>query len=181
MALTVGCTAVHQQTELETLKTAADHGDPQAQFRLGQKYYAKHDYTKAAELWKLAAAQGVLAAYSNFGFLTYYGKGVDKNLGEAIRIWKYTAEQGFPEAHRHLGTAYMEGNYLHRDPQEAYAHFRAAIILAAKSSESIDKMVAMRATTFLEAARNELNQTQIEQAELLAVQYAKKTEKEPKQ
>ncbi len=170
--LAVGCTVPQEpKPELAARLREADREDPQALFRLGQEYFERQEYEKAAAVWKLAAAQGVLAAYSNLGVLTYYGLGVDKNPEEGIRLWQYAAHRGFAEAHRHLGTAYAEGKYLPRDPQEAYARFRAALLLAAKSSAPWDTRVAIRAAAGLKALRNELSQSQIDKAEAQAILY----------
>jgi len=66
--IAASCAATQPENHIPAIVTAAGNGDPQAQVQLGRWYYSKRDYSKAATLWRQAAAHGVVPAYSNLGF-----------------------------------------------------------------------------------------------------------------
>lgn len=67
---------------------------------------------RAAELGN-ARAQGIVG--------TNYekGRGVERDMGEAIRWWTIASEQGWAHAQLKLGEAYRDGRGVEQDPVEA--------------------------------------------------------------
>lgn len=118
--------------------------------------------------------QGELPAYNNLGYLNYQGMGIEANRGEAIRLWNYAADRYFPEAHRHLGSAYLDRKFLPRDPDAAYFRFKVAQVLADRSQQPSDATVAAQARAGMNAVRKELDPARIEAAEALAADYLRR-------
>jgi TPR repeat protein len=142
------------------------------EFKVGQDYFLKEDYSLAAEHWKIAATQGSIAAWSNLGFLTYHGMGVIADPEKAVQFWHYAADRGFAEAHRHLATANLDGRCLQRNTQEAYARFKASIIVAEETSGPYSRLASDRGRKAIGLLRDEMTQVEVDVAEALAIKYA---------
>jgi len=71
-------------------KLAAEQGDTQAQYNLGQMYYkgqgVPQDYKEAVKWYRLAADQGDAFAQSNLGVMYALGKGVPQDYVSA-HMW----------------------------------------------------------------------------------------------
>ena len=76
------------KTAVEYFSQAAEEGDAQAQYRLGECYFFKkgvrRDYKKAAYWSEKAAQKGVASAQYLLGACYYKGKGVKKDAREAV-------------------------------------------------------------------------------------------------
>ena len=113
---------------LQELHTRAEHGDPQAQFRLGLQYArgdgVKKDYRKAIKWYRRAATQGHARAQLSLGVL--YQKGVSIRFGysEAVRMYRAAAEQGNDAAQFNLGMMYVRGHGILQDFVQGYKWFQ---------------------------------------------------------
>jgi TPR repeat protein len=54
------------------------------------------------------------------------GRGVDKNLSEAVRYYRLAADQGYMDAQYELGCRYEAGGGVTKDSNEAKRWFRLA-------------------------------------------------------
>ncbi|WP_304640411.1 tetratricopeptide repeat protein [Pseudomonas sp.] len=83
---------------LEACEAAAEQGDMQAQFELGDFYYqgerAERDLEKALEWFEDASVQGHPMAQYRLGMMHYQGDGVERNLPQAYIILKMAAVNG---------------------------------------------------------------------------------------
>ena len=90
------------KTAVEYFSQAAEEGDAQAQYRLGECYFFKkgvrRDYKKAAYWSEKAAQKGIASAQYLLGACYYKGKGVKKDAREAV-VWFDKAAR----AHRRTG------------------------------------------------------------------------------
>ena len=79
-------------------KLAADKGDAQAQWYLGEMYAngngVKTDRSTAARYYTLAADQGLPHAQWSLGVAYNYGDGVAKDLDKAAQLYQLAAIQG---------------------------------------------------------------------------------------
>jgi TPR repeat protein len=105
------------------LRRAAEGGDAQAQFHLGELYYdeRRRDPARDAEAQKwlrLAAAQGNAAAEDRLGWIYHRGNGVPQDDVEAANWYKRSAEHGNVDAMTRLGDKYREGQGVPRDLDE---------------------------------------------------------------
>jgi len=124
-----------QEMPLPALEERVAAGDLAATHELARRYFGgrgdvRQSYEQAARLWREIVEAGGLptdyymgrmCAHSNLGYVSYYGKGINQDRAEGVRLWRIAAEQGYPEAQLHLGVAYSDGKLLERDPVEAYA------------------------------------------------------------
>ena len=87
---------------LTNCRSAAERGDMQAQFELGDLYYQgdriERNLTTALEWFEDASVQGHPAAQYRLGLMHYQGEGVERNLPQAYIILKMAAVNGQDEA-----------------------------------------------------------------------------------
>ncbi|MEO8051910.1 MAG: tetratricopeptide repeat protein [Acidobacteriota bacterium] len=72
------------------------------------------------------ASSGDLAAQNDLGFLYANGKGVPKDLSEAVRWYRKAADQGYADAQNNLGVLYNYGQGVPHDCAEAIVWYRKA-------------------------------------------------------
>jgi TPR repeat protein len=93
--------------EEDAIKGAAENGNAEAQYKLGQKYDSKQKFVEALKFYKLAAAQGQLEAAKTLGsrYCSGWG-GVEIDRAEGIRWYRIAAEKGDIETQCELGMIY---------------------------------------------------------------------------
>ncbi len=109
---------------------AAQNGNSEAQFELGQLFYigkgTEKDYYNAREWWLESALQGNLDAQQKLGYLYSEGLGVERNYDQAQLWYKKAAQQGHAEAQTLLGSLYHEGNRIPTNYIEAFKWYKLA-------------------------------------------------------
>jgi len=110
--------------------------------------------------------------------LKYFGRpGVERNYEEGLRLWRFAAERGFPEAQVHLGQAYSDGRFLKSDFIEAYAWAKAGKHYSARASDWLDDAdevgqgIAKDADVVLAKSAKALTDAQLAEAEKKAADY----------
>ena len=108
-------------TAIHEWEGPAAHGDPDAEFDLGQAYKlgrgVTQDLARAEALFGQAAAQGHLQAADNYGLLLFQ-RG---DHAKALPFIGGSAERGDPRAQYLLGIALFNGDGIARDWVRAYA------------------------------------------------------------
>ncbi len=120
---------------LEDAKT----GDPVAQNGLGVMYYTGEAISKtpsgqvlnndpelAAGWFFRAAEQGLADAQFNLGLMYANGEGVEKDMMQAVELFKKAAEQGHVDAQNNLGAMYFTGEGVERNVKKAIEWFEKA-------------------------------------------------------
>lgn len=120
---------------LEDAKT----GDPAAQNGLGVMYYTGEAISKtpsgqvlnndpelAAGWFFRAAEQGFADAQFNLGLMYANGEGVEKDMMQAVELFKKAAEQGHVDAQNNLGAMYFTGEGVERNVKRAIEWFEKA-------------------------------------------------------
>ena len=112
---------------LESLRSIAEQGDPQAQFQLGMHYYRgkeiARDYIEAAKWLMKSANQGNADAQLRIGLCYSAGEGVEKDFTKAAGWYRKAAEQGNPSAQLGLAVRYYRGEGVEQDYTEAVKWF----------------------------------------------------------
>jgi len=107
-----------------------NRGDIDAQFNLGVLYSKGHgvtqDYTKAAEWFQKAAAQGHDCAPGVLGLMYLEGEGVPQDYTEAVNQLRKSAALGVAESQFNLGALYSEGKGVTQNYAEAVKWYRKA-------------------------------------------------------
>jgi TPR repeat protein len=100
-------------------ETAAEAGNPWAQFRLAQMYdVAGTNRGRSIELKTAAANAGVAEAAAQLGTQYREGRGgLPRDAAEAARWFTVAAENGVPQAQYNLGLMYYRGE---GDPRQLY-------------------------------------------------------------
>ncbi len=118
------------EQQVQNARNAAEHGDAEAQFNLGDMYRfgrgISRDQAKAAHWYRLAAEQGHVKGQFNLGFRYNHGLGVRQDHVEAVRWYRLAAEQGDAEAQYHLGLMYQHGRGVAQDHVDAVRWYRMA-------------------------------------------------------
>ena len=126
-------TALRRTEPTNTLPSspeAAEKGDAEAQYSLGQRYDyglgVEEDDAEAGRWYRLAAEQGHAEAQHSLGLRYALGQGVEKDDAEAVRWYRLAAEQGHGGAQFLLGNRYEIGSGVERDFNEAVRWYRLA-------------------------------------------------------
>ena len=83
-------------------------------YTIGNHYFEgthgkPQDFTKAAEWFKRAGEEGLAVAMNDYGYCLYFGKGVEKNIDEAFRMYMMAAEKGDAVAQSNVGSMFLYG------------------------------------------------------------------------
>jgi TPR repeat protein len=92
----------------------------------GGRFYEQGDYARALAIWQPLAASGNAEAQNNLALLYLDGKGVPRNLPEAIRYFQLSAAAGSALGQNNLGGLYRDGNGVPRDYAKAVRWFTAS-------------------------------------------------------
>lgn len=115
---------------IRPLYEAANSGDADAQFKLGQYYSvdenADKNYKEAAKWLGKAAEQGHAEAQFKYGWLLHTDIVGEANIIEAVKWLRKSAEQGYGKAQMQLGDLYENGVGVPRDLSEAVRWYRLA-------------------------------------------------------
>jgi len=84
------------------------------------------DFTRAAELLRVAAQAGNTEAQYALGTLYKQGRGVAKNMSEAVRLWSLAALADNPDAEVEYAIALFNGDGVAKNEQTAAALFHRA-------------------------------------------------------
>jgi TPR repeat protein len=104
----------------ELIPYAAEHGNAQAAYFLGNKSFEGKNYVEAANWFRRAADQGVAQAQFNLALMYLDGTGVRRDLAEAMKWFQEAANQGLPLAQNNLSAIYHQGLGVPQDDKEAF-------------------------------------------------------------
>jgi TPR repeat protein len=118
------------EEELAATRTAAESGDPMAQFNLALAYHmgtwVEADMVEALDWYTRAAEGGLVDAQYNLGFIFEQGEGVPVDLAAATHWYRLAAEQGLAAAQFHLAELYDSGRAGEQNDQEAANWYQMA-------------------------------------------------------
>ena len=116
------------QDDFDRLRQAAEKGDAEAQFNLGNMYAdgrgVLKDEAEAVRWYHQAAEQGHAWAQYSLGASYTNGEGVPKDEAEAVRWLRLAAEQGHASAQYNFGAMYDIGRGVLKDEAEAVRWLR---------------------------------------------------------
>ena len=122
--------ALLTRDDLDAIRHAAEQGDADAQFEVGESYTSgtkvPRDHTEAARWYRQAAEQGHADALFLLGEHYARGLGVLKDDKEAARSFRQAAEQGHDSAQLVLAGFFAEGRGVLKDDKEAARWYRQA-------------------------------------------------------
>lgn len=115
----------------DDIATKAEHGDAEAQYRLGQACLrgqgVKKDAAKAFALLQKAAAQGHAEATGGLGYFHANGLTVKKDLAAAAEWFRQGAEKGGPRSQLNYGQALLNGRGVKADETEGMKWIEKAL------------------------------------------------------
>jgi TPR repeat protein len=111
---------------------AAKLGQPLAAYNLALLYIEgqlfPQDFTRAAELLRVAARAGNPEAQYALGTFYKEGRGVEKNMHEAVRLWALAALADDTDAEVEYAIALFNGDGVAKNEEVAAAWFRKAAL-----------------------------------------------------
>ena len=105
------------------VREAAEKDHPRAQYAMGLR---ATDPRAAAEWFRKSAEQGYPPAQSRYGDCFFSGRGVDRNVCEAVKWYARAAERGDARGQRALGFCYDNGDGVQEDSAKAVALYTSA-------------------------------------------------------
>lgn len=125
--------AEKHSSNVHELRDKAENGDAEAQFSLGEIYFAgrgvEQDYKEAVKWFRKATEQGNVTAQLAIGSMYLEGIGVEQDSKEGVKWVRMAVEQGDANAQNGLGVMYAIGKGVIKDNVKAYKWF----ILAEKN------------------------------------------------
>lgn len=128
------------EEKFKQLLSDAQAGNPEAQNGLGVMYYTGEAISKtpsgevldndpelAAGWFLRAAEQGFADAQFNLGLMYVNGEGVEKDIAQAVTLFRKAAMQGHVDAQNNLGALYYTGEGVERDIEESIKWFKKAV------------------------------------------------------
>lgn len=124
-----------------------DYTDIDCQFYLGTKAYRHELYGVAAAHWQFVVdspekfegdEKFKAMALSTLTFLTYNGLGVSQDRSKAVKLWKQAVQQGGFEARRHLGVAYSDNKFRHKNLITALGWYQSIVIMTPDANKLSD-------------------------------------------
>ena len=112
-----------EELDLEQLQKAAEAGDADACYRLGNYYFSligdEEDDAAAVKWHRKGAELGHPGSQLSLGLCNLVGYGlIPENQPEAVRWFQKAADQGYPEAQYYLGACYMGGMGVKKNKKE---------------------------------------------------------------
>ncbi|WP_366658240.1 GYF domain-containing protein [Fodinicurvata sp. EGI_FJ10296] len=135
LTITIDDRVVFTIDDIEGLQGAAEEGDAAAQNNLANRLSTgqhstgggpEEDARRAAELYRLAAEQGLVVAQSNYAYRLWNGNGVAEDRAEAVSWFRQAADAGNIIAMVGLAQALFEGEGTAQNPEQALAWFERA-------------------------------------------------------
>ena len=110
----------------ELRQKAADLGNAEAMYNLGEMYYFEQDSEKAIIWYKKAAEVGNINAINDLYYMYSNGDGVKSDYKEAIHWCEKGAELGDIDAMVEVGNAYRDGHGVQQDYTKAIRWYEEA-------------------------------------------------------
>lgn len=124
------CTSWLHAAPIDDLRVMAEHGDLQAQTKMGDWYYngrgVPKDHAEALRWYRMAAEQGDSDTQYCVARMYREGDGVPQNTEEAVKWCRRSAEQGYDLAQYDLGVAYELSEGVPQAYAEAAKWYRKA-------------------------------------------------------
>ncbi len=145
-----------ENLEMKSVEAAAEQGDADAQFNLGNMYYngegTEVNYEKALYWYEKAAEQGDVNAQFETADMYYcsYGEGMSWDKEKALYWYEKAAAQGHIKAQLKTGCMYYKGEGTKRNKEKALYWFEQA---AAQGNK--------RAQEYIEANSNNTPKTSV--------------------
>ena len=105
---------------------AAEKGNSDAESKLGDIFYAKHDYKSAALWYEKGRLQNHPPSYYSLGLMIKNGEGVARDPQKGIEYIKKAAELDYPKAQLQLGLLYASGDGVEMNQLESVFWFSKA-------------------------------------------------------
>lgn len=140
---TVAATGQKDTTGIEKCRKDAEHGDAEAQNRLGSSYQigicVVKDYVEAVKWFRKAAEQGNAEGQARLSNCYYFGQGVKQDKAEAVKWTRKAAEQGQHYSQYFLARHYSSGDGVRQDWSEAVKWFLKAV----ENKETLDATIPL--------------------------------------
>jgi TPR repeat protein len=130
---------------------AADHGDPDAQWRLGMAYVIgrlgkTQDYGKARRYFEGAAASGYARAMTDLGSMFASGEGMPRDFDKAKKLYEQGAAAGDERAFRELAVMHAQGEGMPVDLVAARVFYLKGLRAGLAEEPQVRQLIESRMT-----------------------------------
>jgi TPR repeat protein len=145
---------------------AADHGDPEAQWRLGMAYVLgrlgkTQDYGKARSYFEGAAASGYARAMTDLGSMLASGEGMPRDFAKAKALYEQAAAAGDGRAFRELAVMHAQGEGVPVDLVAARVLYLKGVQAGMADDPQVKQLIEARMTSEqLDASQRQFEQAQ---------------------
>lgn len=150
-------------TALKEWLPAAEQGDANALFNLGQLYRlgqgVPKDVQKAEDYYRRSAEKGHIGAQGNLGTLYYFAVPNAPRVDDALKWWQRAAAKGDARSQYMLGVVFYNGKDVPRDPVRAYGWMRLAVAAGLAEAVAAEKVLISNLSVSELAAGAALSQT----------------------
>jgi serine/threonine protein kinase/TPR repeat protein len=135
---------------VQLYRSAAEHGNPQAQNLMGTLYATgtdgvTQDDKQALDWFQKAADQGFAKAQKNLGDMYFFGHGIDKDYAQALTWYGKAADQQFADAQFRLGFMYEKGLGVDQSNQNAIDQYTKAVRSGSvEAKRALDRLAAVK-------------------------------------
>ena len=120
VAIILAALAVVGLTKVLPDGTNEPTGSPEQLLQKGEQYYNEQKYAEAVNLLLPLAKQNHADAQNMLGRCYQEGRGVKRNLSQAVKWYREAVEQNHAEAQYNLGRCYQEGWGVEHNEQMAF-------------------------------------------------------------
>jgi TPR repeat protein len=137
-------------TALSIWRPLAEHGNANAQFRLGLSYAVglgvSKNLNEAVKWYQLSATQGNSNAQINLALMYASGEGVTQDFKEALKLFRLSAAQGDAGSQSALGWFYAEGKGTDQDYARAHMWYDIASSNGFNNSKTLRDIIFAKMT-----------------------------------
>jgi len=112
--------------DIHTITTAAQAGQPDAQYRLGTLFFSKGDISAALEWLGRAAKSSIPDAQNLLGVIHLNGIGTPCQPLKAVELFRAAANRDLKESHFNLAGLLYSGAVIESDDMDAFRHLLRA-------------------------------------------------------
>lgn len=159
--------AAGQSSPEDELRRAAEAGDSNAMFQLGNVLAQRGENVEAVQWFRKSSEKGNIKATNALGYMYEEGRGIPQNYAEASNLYLQAMKKGNPDAMVNRAIMFARGEGMVKDSLQAYMHL---LLAAAYASDQNTRASAVKLRDEVAAG---LSKDQVARGQAMADEFAK--------